>query len=369
MLKKRKQISKRTTLCGALAAVLLVCGGVGLAANSQSVQKSALTQTTSNQNDAGASESVKAQRETVNAENTGNTFTFTTFNVGNFAKGIKDGIQTNDAPNPNDPYEGIAAWKGVFDYDNKYTNHKFQSDFYFFQECGELVWEYNSESDSTELKGTSLSRDEVFKSIFKNVYAHKGDFSYASNKEDYPQGATHAWLVMASNKLQVRDITWGGLSGKNELNRRGYVKGYIDVNGEEVAIYNVHLGWQDAHGAAVEDSYYELIKMMNEDPYVIVAGDMNGSSIAEYMKKAGYQAANIGGNVDFSTSIYDGISYIDNIFVSPNITINSVKVDKDCVGYSDHYPLTASLTINAGTAGVTPTKPTVGADGFTIDYR
>lgn len=366
MLKKRKQISKRTTLCGALAAVLLVCGGVGLAANSQSVQKSSLTQTTSNQNDAGASESVKAQSETVNAENTGNTFTFTTFNVGNFARGIKNGIQTNDAPNPNAPYEGIEAWKAVFDFANNYENHKFQSDFYFFQECGELVWEYNSESDSAELKGTKLSRDEVFNSIFENVYTHKGDLSY--NRGNNQPGATHAWFVMASNKFQVHDITWGGLSGKNELNRRGYVKGYINVNGVEVAIYNVHLGWQDAHGAAVEDSYYELIKMMNEDPYVIVAGDMNGSSIAEYMEAAGYNAANRGDN-DLSTSIYDDISYIDNIFVSPNITINSVKVDTDCVGYSDHYPLTASLTINAGTAGVTPTKPTVGADGFTTDYK
>lgn len=366
MLKKRKQISKRTTLCGALAAVLLVCGGVGLAANSQSVQESTLTQTTSNQNDAGASEIVKAQSETVNVDNT---FTFTTFNVGNFARGIKDGIQTSDAPNPNNPYEGIDAWKTVFDFDNNYENHKFQSDFYFFQECGELVWEYNNSETDGESYGTKLSRDDVFTNIFENVYAHKGDFSYATNSESNPQGATHAWLVMASNKLQVRDITWGGLSGKNELNRRGYVKGYIDVNGEEVAIYNVHLGWQDAHGAAVEDSYYELIKMMNEDKYVIVAGDMNGSTIAEYMIAAGYQAANRGDKGDFSTSIHNNTSYIDNIFVSPNITINSVKVDTDCVGYSDHYPLTASLTINAGTAGVTPTKPTVGADGFTTDYK
>lgn len=292
-------------------------------------------------------------------------FTFTTFNVGGFAAGIDDGIHTS-ATN----YNGLDAvnnWKLLLDYENGYQNHNLKSDFYFFQECSKTLWTDDANKLAAPDTSTTVMRNDVFSKVFKNLYDYTGIMSGT-------WGAGNNNLVMASNTFEVRDITYGTLSGKYEENRRGYMKGYIDVNGVEIAVYNMHLGWNDNHGDVVVDSYYELIDLMNEDEYVIVAGDMNGSSLAEYMIAAGYKAANRGDFGSFNTTVNGaGYSYIDNIFVSPNIEIKNVSVGGHTAierGYSDHYPLTVYLKINKGVAGVTPKEQLeVGKDGFTTEYR
>ena len=253
------------------------------------------------------------------------------------------------------------AWKTAFDYDNDYANPVYTSDFYFFQECSETI--LTDDANATTNPGQTVTREAVFSRVFGNCCYYKGTMSGA-------WGSGWSNMAMGSKTFPIRDITYGTLSGKNKENRRGYMKGYIDVDGIEIAVYNVHLGWDKDNGDVIADSYYELIELMNEDEYVIVAGDMNGSSIAEYMTAAGYKAANRGDFGDFHTYLYDANHYIDNIFVSPNIDIKSVKVESDKRAYSDHYPLTVEIGLNKDVAGVSSeNQPTVGVDGFTTEYR
>lgn len=290
-------------------------------------------------------------------------FSFTTFNVGGFAAGIDDGIHTT-ATNYG-ALDAIGDWKTVFDYDNDCANHVFKSDFYFFQECSKTLWIDNANKLDAPHTGETVMRNEVFEKIFKNVNDYSG-----VNTGTW--GAAYSNMCMASNTFEVRDITYGTISGKYSEGRRAYMKGYIDVGDIEIAVYNVHLVENHDHGDVALDSYYELIELMNEDKYVIVGGDMNGSSVGEYMEKAGYKAANGGEFGQFQTNINHQYNFIDNIFVSPNIDIVHVTVgtEKTDRAYSDHLPLTAYLTVNEDASGVDTEKNfNVGEDGFTTEFR
>ena len=150
------------------------------------------------------------------------------------------------------------------------------------------------------------------------------------------------------------------------------MKGYIDVGDIEIAIYNVHLAEKTVNKDMVLNSYYELIELMKDDEYVIVGGDMNSSSISNYMSKAGYKTANNGEFGEFQTSVNHQEGFVDNIFVSPNIDIEYVVVGTErTVGeYSGHYPLTAYLAVKKNVSGVnTDQEFEVGADGFTTEFR
>ncbi len=361
--KRKKDHVKRTVLC--------TLAGLGVFLLTAVLVKGHLS-TVPTEVDATSRE-VLAQNDTETAVATGEItedsydLTVTTFNVGGFAAGVDDGIHTsvmNYTPKRYDPVDAISRWKKLFDYGNDCENHGLQSDLYFFQECSKMLWQDDANILAAPETGMTVMRDEVFSKLFENVYDYTGINSGA-------WGSGDSNFTMASNKFTVRDITYGTLSGKYAANRRGYMKGYIDVNGVEIAVYNVHLGWNDNNGDAVVDSYYELIDLMNEDEYVLVAGDMNGSSMVEYMKSAGYKAANRGDFGTFNTYVNGTAHYIDNIFVSPNIEIKDVKVGAEQDrGYSDHLPLTAHITVKKDAAGVTPgNRPEVGEDGFTTEYR
>ncbi len=356
MREKRKHVVKWASVCSAAALAIFLIAFAFMKESPFAANKA----TTTDEKAFGQSESSSVFTQSEVAGD--GEFTFTTFNVGGFAAGVDDGIHTSKTNYGG--VDAVKAWKMLLDYDNNFQNHNWKSDFYFFQECSKTLWMDDANKLAAPETGTTVMRNDVFSKVFKNLYDYTGIMSGT-------WGAGNNNLVMASNTFEVRDITYGTLSGKCEENRRGYMKGYIDINGVEIAVYNMHLGWSDNHGDVVVDSYYELIDLMNEDKYVIVAGDMNGSSLVEYMTAAGYKAANRGGFGDFNTYVNGQNHYIDNIFVSPNIEIKNVSVGSDADrAYSDHYPLTVYLKINKDAAGVTPkTDLPVGKDGFTTEYR
>lgn len=357
-MKSKKEFVKRTVLCvlAGLAVFLLATVWVNRNLSAKSGETALANRKAYAQNSTEAT--------LTGSEVSENTYdlTVTTFNVGGFAAGIDDGIHTSATGYK--PMDAISKWKTLFDYENDCANHGFSSDFYFFQECSKLLWKDDAEKLESTETGSTVMRNDVFSKLFKNIYDHAGINSGA-------WGSADSNMTMASDKFTVRDITYGTLSGKYETNRRGYMKGYIDVNDVEIAVYNVHLGWSDDNGDVVVDSYYELIDLMNEDEYVIVAGDMNGSSVVAYMTAAGYKAANRGEFGTFNTCVNSPSHYIDNIFVSPNIQITQVAVGDDAArAYSDHFPLTAYIKVNKDAAGVTSgDQPEVGEDGFTVEYR
>lgn len=286
----------------------------------------------------------------------------TTWNVGGFAAGVDSGIHTSATGYG--PYDAIARWKALLDYDNNYANHHLTSDIYGLQEFTELFYHDNAQGGT----GEKLMTADVFGNVFNDLHSYYGLFNGKYNSSSGLATGKHT-------DLTIKNVTGGQLSGKFTENSRAYMKGYVTVNGIDIAVYSVHMGWSDTDYDIVVDSYMELIKLMNEDEYCIVFGDMNSSTIQEYMIAAGYKAANMTewGNINTYINATNRNAYIDNIFVSPNIDMVHVRckaIENDFYrAYSDHLPLTAYLKINVGAEGIKPVTPAVGADGYTTEYR
>lgn len=286
---------------------------------------------------------------------------FTTWNVGGFAAGVDNGIHTSATGYG--AQDAVKAWKALLDYDNGYANHGLTSDVYLFQEFKSLFYQDDANVLAAPCTGETVYTDDVFGEIFAN-------YDRWTDVMEGAWGAGDSGMGYASNRYAIRDVKQGALSGRGDGVKRGYIKGYIDVNGVEIALYSFHLGY-DAGGDVVADSYYEIIELMNEDEFVIAGGDMNATTIHEFVEKAGYKAANRTQWGDLNTYVNASNAYIDNIFVSPNIDIKYVHTSSDSSvrAYSDHTPLTAYLTINPDAEGVKPVEHPVDEDGFTTEYK
>ncbi|MBE6727038.1 MAG: hypothetical protein E7562_00140 [Ruminococcaceae bacterium] len=308
---------------------------------------------------AGEEEQVTAEGATVKTYD----LEVTTWNVGGFAAGVDSGIHTS-AEGRYGPYDAIARWKALLDYDNNYANHYLSSDIYGLQEFTSLFY-YDDAAGGT---GEKLMTADVFGNVFNDLESYYGLFNGMYDSSSGLATGSHT-------DLTIKNVTGGQLSGKYTANSRAYIKGYVTVKGVDIAVYSVHMGWNNDDYDITTDSYMELIKLMNEDEYCIVFGDMNSSTIQEYMIAAGYKAANMTewGNINTYINATNRNAYIDNIFVSPNIDMEFVECKATTNdfyrAYSDHLPLTAYLTVNVGAEGVKPATPAVGADGYTTEYR
>lgn len=248
----------------------------------------------------------------------------TTFNVGGFYHGVSNGMNGSpDYVNAQWVPGNLREWLSDI--------ARFDSDIYALQEfCPVFYYD--------DTKNISISSKEVFSKAFKQLDTFIGSTA---------NGAQPMYMGMASDKSSeytLTDITYGHLGAKNTATQRAYMKGYVTVNGVRIAVYSVHLGFNDP--AAAEDSINELVNLMNNEDYCIVMGDMNTNDIGKRMKKAGFNVANTDKFGNFQTYEYKETSYIDNIFTTANIDIQFVECEKDKAGGSDHYPLSAYLKIN-----------------------
>ncbi len=144
---------------------------------------------------------------------------------------------------------------------------------------------------------------------------------------------------------------------------RYYLKGHIIVGGRKICIISAHTSYQ---GVYPYTQCNELLDVIEDEDYVIVVGDMNlrvdEIGDANYNKlnavwiEAGYNSVS-GPEFGIQNTYYntnDGWHGVDQIFLSSNITINSVIVDDakineyaSLVGNRiDHLPLVANITIN-----------------------
>ena len=124
---------------------------------------------------------------------------------------------------------------------------------------------------------------------------------------------------------------------------RYYEKTYVYFNGIKIAVFNTHLALTSADR---ELEIAELITAMSAEEYVILCGDFNnndGISELSAFTTAGYVLANGGTLGTFNTC---GSLAIDNIIVSPNITIEKAKVENVLFeDRNDHRPFCAMLKI------------------------
>lgn len=142
------------------------------------------------------------------------------------------------------------------------------------------------------------------------------------------------------------------------------MKGYVNIKGAKVAVYSVHLGFNDK--TVVKDSWNEIINLMKQEDYCIVMGDMNSSAeISDFMLNAGMNVANNAEFGSFNTYEYNETQYIDNIFTTPNIELVKVECEKNKAGGSDHYPLSAWIKINTDMGSIKDSTPfETDSDGF-----
>lgn len=247
----------------------------------------------------------------------------TSFNVGGFYHGVDSGMHGDGQ---------YAEWvPGNFrEWLTDMAN--FDADIYALQEFCPLFYE-------NKTLGQKLMAKDAFADVFKTLEMWEGSTA---------GGAQPMYMGLASLKssdYDISNVTYGHLSEKSNLHRRAYMKAYINVKGVKIAVFSVHLGFNDK--TVVKDSWNEIINLMKKEEYAIVMGDMNSSAeISDYMLNAGFNVANNAEFGSFNTYEYNEAQCIDNIFTTPNIELVNVVCEKELAGGSDHWPLSAWLKIN-----------------------
>ncbi len=267
----------------------------------------------------------------------------TTFNVGGFYHGVDNGMHEN----PGAPYEqwvggNLTQWLADIP--------RLDADVVGFQEFCPLFYE-------NKTQGVNIASKDAFAKVFKTLETFEG----VTNNGIQPM-----YMALGGNSnspYKLTDISYGHLTDKDEASQRAYMKGYITVKGVKIAVYSVHLGFNDK--TAVKDSWNEIVSLMNKEDYCIVMGDMNSNDIAAFMESKGFNVANMGKFGNFGTYEYDEEKYIDNIFTTANIKIQYAECEKALSGGSDHYPLSAYLKIDTKMGSTKVENPyKTDSDGF-----
>ena len=132
---------------------------------------------------------------------------------------------------------------------------------------------------------------------------------------------------------------------------RYYRHGKISIGGKEITVINTHLSYEVDPSVYRSADIQELITFMSTRPYVILSGDFNVYTDAEWnaFTNAGFTLCN-GGDfgwfktwpINISGSPW-GTEHLDNIIVSSNIVPQRVETYSTTI--SDHAPLIAVLKI------------------------
>lgn len=154
-------------------------------------------------------------------------------------------------------------------------------------------------------------------------------------------GALEEAVSMNSNIISSEI---GVLDSSDISNRRPFMHIVAEKNNIIFNFLNVHFSPSNLEARKVQRA--ELIQYIKNLDNVICTGDFNAETSDEFddFKSANFECANCGDFGIFNTYMYDDYP-LDNIIVSPNITIASVEKG-ECLT-SDHYPLIAKLIVLA----------------------
>lgn len=167
-----------------------------------------------------------------------------------------------------------------------------------------------------------------------------------------------------SSKYELTDITttWFAQQPSNE--NRYYLKSYVYIGGRKICFVCLHYSYKNNYPYLEND---ELMDAVANEDYAIIMGDINiradsieGDPFQNLIQPwidAGYNSANgedFGLHYSFYATDDGNFHVVDNIWTTPNITINSVVLDEtktttyaELVGTRiDHMPLLAYVTIN-----------------------
>lgn len=186
-------------------------------------------------------------------------------------------------------------------------------------------------SDETTTKLAETEQAQKFSKEFETVYK-----AYDPTKED---------------TVKAMDAMWDdeGIANKGAMEPRVYTRVVFKKDGKEIAFYNTHMSYETKE--IRKKQMEQLQTAMKNDPvkYTIAVGDFNADqSTKEFdLYRKNFNMANGGKGIWYDTFTEEddtmNINSIDNIIVSKNIEIKSVKYEK--VDLSDHLPLIAELTL------------------------
>lgn len=221
------------------------------------------------------------------------------------------------------------------------------------------------------------------------------EYSSGKTLEGYSSGTTTDFIAEYTEHLEEGDTTGSGarlaLASNYTLTdvetvrfdsvpSDRYQKAYINFGGKRIAVFNVHLTWDEDDATLRHAEAQELFEVLSNEEYFILIGDLNttcestedesyirtikpfveaGCSVANCTEERGFNYTHTDGTVGtHGQTKKDGTAakwYAhDNIITSYNIKITNVIVDDAKLNYKttgwanatvDHLPLVAHLTV------------------------
>ena len=217
------------------------------------------------------------------------------------------------------------------------------------------TWNIKRGNDNLELQGWLIGaqRPDILgvQEVYINLKENKSNLLSVRTKDaqymtfaetiKYPSGGQYGIGQISKFKPENPEVTL--LSSENK-EQRCLQKVEYEIDGKRVSFYNTHFSFESAD--IRKKQFSEVIKIMNADPneYKILAGDFNAKESEFSGFTRNYKIVNTS-----ATKFYNyankriGMSQIDNIIVSKNITVLNARAIP--TEYSDHYPLFAFLSL------------------------
>ena len=158
----------------------------------------------------------------------------------------------------------------------------------------------------------------------------------------YPSGGKYGVGQISKFKPENATVT---LLSSEDKEQRCLQKVEYMIGEKRVSVYNTHFSFESAD--IRKKQFAEVLKIMNADKneYRILTGDFNAEESEFYSFKKSYRVVNTSATKFYNYSNKRiGMSQIDNIIVSKNITVLNARAIPN--EYSDHYPLFAFLSLN-----------------------
>ncbi len=217
------------------------------------------------------------------------------------------------------------------------------------------TWNIKRGNDNIELQGWLIAaqRPDILgvQEVYINLKENKSDLlsvrtknaQYVSFAETiaYPSGGQYGIGQISKYKPEKQTVT---LLSSEDKEQRCLQKVEYVIDGKRVSVYNTHFSFESA--SIRKKQFSEVLKIMNADPneYKILTGDFNADEkeFSSFMKN--YRVVNTSATKFYNYSNKTiGMSQIDNIIVSKNITVLNARAIP--TEYSDHYPLFAFLAL------------------------
>ena len=217
------------------------------------------------------------------------------------------------------------------------------------------TWNIKRGNENLELQGWLIAaqRPDILgvQEVYINLKENKSnllsvrtkDAQYMSFAETikYPSGGQYGIGQISKFKPEKEEVTL--LSSENK-EQRCLQKVEYDINGKRVSVYNTHFSYESAD--IRKKQFAEVLKVMNADTneYKILTGDFNAKESEFYGLSRKYKVVNTSATKFYTyNNKLIGMSQIDNIIVSKNITVLNARAIP--TEYSDHYPLFAFLAL------------------------